>query len=281
MPLQRLEKLAAMRTLAGGWREAGRRVGFVPTMGALHAGHLSLIEAARAACDRVVVSVFVNPKQFGPNEDFDRYPRTLDADLSLAEGAGADAAFTPAVAEMYPDGFATTVSVAGLTEGLCGASRPGHFDGVTTVVARLFGIVGPCHAYFGQKDYQQVAVVRRMAADLALPVEVIACPIVREADGLAMSSRNRYLDADARRRAAAVPRALEAGAGLVAAGESVPARVLGAMRAELEGAGARVDYVAAVGADTLRPVSRVCPGDVLLVAAWFGATRLIDNRILT
>ncbi|MBI5137250.1 MAG: pantoate--beta-alanine ligase [Nitrospirae bacterium] len=270
-----------MGALAARWRAAGARVGFVPTMGALHAGHRSLIQAARAECDRVVVSVFVNPRQFGPDEDLDRYPRTLDADLRLAGEAGADAAFVPKVEAVYPPGFATTVSVSGLTEGLCGASRPGHFDGVATVVARLFGIVGPCRAYFGQKDYQQVAVVRRMVADLALPVAVVSCPIVREPDGLAMSSRNRYLDADTRRRAAAVPRALEAGAARVAAGEHDPERVLGVMRALLEAAGGRVDYVAAVNAETLRAVARVGMGDVLLVAVRFGGTRLIDNRVLS
>ncbi len=280
MTVTRLDTVAALRAQLAGWRRQGQSIGFVPTMGALHDGHASLIRAAHAGCDRVVVSVFVNPRQFGPNEDLDRYPRTLTADLSVAAEAGADVVFAPSVDEMYPAGFATTVSVAGLTDGLCGASRPGHFDGVTTVVARLLGMVGPDRAYFGQKDYQQVAVIRRMVADLALPVTVVACPTEREPDGLAMSSRNLGLSADQRRRASAVPGALQAGAELAADGPVSARQVCDAMHAVLTKAGGRVDYVAAVEPDRLTPVARVVSGTVLLVAVRFGDTRLIDNLIV-
>jgi pantoate--beta-alanine ligase len=269
-----------LRAAVADWRRAGLVVGFVPTMGALHDGHGSLIRAARAECDRVVVSVFVNPLQFGPNEDLAHYPRTLDADVALAGEAGADAVFVPAVSEMYPDGFQTTVSVAGLSEGLCGASRPGHFDGVTTVVARLFGMVGPDRAYFGQKDYQQVAVIRRMVCDLAIPVAVVACPIIRDVDGLAMSSRNRYLGAALREKALAVPAALTGAEAAYRAGEVDAEVLLKTMVETVSAVGGRVDYVAAVDPDDLSPLVRVRAGSVLLVAAWIGEIRLIDNRIL-
>ena len=198
--------IAAVRAACAATRARGGTVGLVPTMGYFHEGHRSLMRAARAAHDLVVVSLFVNPTQFGPNEDLDAYPRDLVADAAAATDEGVDVLFTPTVAEMYPDGARTTVHVDALTEGLCGASRPGHFDGVTTIVAKLFAIVGECSAYFGRKDAQQLAVVRRMAADLDLPVTVVGCPIVREPDGLAMSSRNAYLSSDERQRATVLVR---------------------------------------------------------------------------
>ena len=206
-------------------RARGGTVGLVPTMGFFHEGHRSLMRAARAENDVVVVSLFVNPTQFGPTEDLDAYPRDLAGDTAVAAAEDVDVLFAPSVAEMYPDGAATTVHVAGLTDGLCGASRPGHFDGVTTVVAKLFSIVGPCHAYFGRKDAQQLAVVRRMAADLDLPVQVVGCPLVREPDGVAMSSRNAYLVADDARAATVLVRALRCAADAVLAGERDARRV--------------------------------------------------------
>jgi len=271
---------AAMGARSRAWRDAGHRVGLVPTMGALHAGHAALLERARAECGRVVLSIFVNPRQFGPGEDLATYPRTLEADLEIAAGAGADLVFAPGEKDVYPGGFQTTVSVDPLTRRLCGASRPGHFDGVTTVVCRLLGLVRPHRAYFGRKDYQQAVVVRRMVADLALEPEVVVCPTVREADGLALSSRNRYLSPEDRLRARAVPASLEAGARRFAAGETDPAPVLEAMRKVLAEGADDVDYVAACHPDTLEPVARLVPGTVLLVAARVGPARLIDNRTL-
>lgn len=280
MSLAVVTEAAAMTALSAGWREAGRSVGLVATMGALHRGHAALIERARAECDRVVLSVFVNPRQFGPGEDLARYPRTLEADLAVARDAGVDVAFTPGEKEVYPEGFSTTVSAGPLAERLCGAVRPGHFDGVATVVVRLFGLVRPTRAYFGRKDYQQCAMIRRVAADLALGVEVVMCPTVREPDGLALSSRNAYLNSADRVRARAVPEALRAGAERFAAGETDPGPVLARIRAVLKEGADRIDYVEAVDPDTLAPVARLAPGTVLLVAAQVGAARLIDNRAL-
>lgn len=276
----RITPARAMTEQAVGWAKQGLTVGFVPTMGALHDGHVSLIDAARADCEKVVLSIFVNPTQFGPDEDFSTYPRTLEDDMARAEKAGVDVVFTPDVADVYPDGFATTVRVAGLTERLCGAARPGHFDGVTTVVLRLLGLVRPTRAYFGQKDYQQVAVIRRMVRDLAVPVKVVTCPTRREADGLALSSRNRYLDQAARTRARSIPGALDAARAQFAAGDTDAAEVLARMEQVLLAAGARPDYVAAVEPDTLLPVKHLRTGVVLLVAARIGDTRLIDNAVL-
>src|SRR6266513_4988681 len=220
-----VEKMAELRTVCDRARAVGRPVGLVPTMGYLHEGHRSLIRAARAAGDFVVVTIFVNPLQFGVNEDLDRYPQDLSGDLGQCEAGGADVVFAPSEHEMYPRGAPlATVHVAGLTEGLCGAARPAHFDGVTTVVTKLFSIVGPSTAYFGRKDFQQLAVVRRMAADLDLPVEVVGCPLVREPDGVAMSSRNAYLSTDERRRATGIFASLRAAVAAVEAGERDPER---------------------------------------------------------
>ena len=260
-------------------RRAGRSVGLVPTMGALHAGHGSLVERAAAECDVVAVTVFVNPLQFGVNEDLDAYPRTLDADVEVAEQAGASIVFAPTVKEMYGDGIVTTVSVAGdMTGVLEGASRPGHFDGVATVVAKLFAMAGRCRAFFGEKDFQQLAIVRRMAADLSFPVEVVPCPTVRADDGLALSSRNAYLSEEERAVAPVLHRALEAGVAAVLEGRD-PEPVM----AELLDAEPLVatEYAVVVDAATLqRPADLV--GDLrLLVAARLPSARLIDNEGVT
>ena len=260
-------------------RAAGRAVGFVPTMGFLHAGHRSLIERARSESDLVVVSIFVNPLQFNPGEDFDHYPRDLAHDLTVCAEAGTDIVFVPSPEEMYPERVATTVHVGTLADVLCGASRPGHFDGVATVVAKLFAIVGEGSAYFGEKDFQQLAIVRRMAKDLSLPVRVVGCPTVREPDGLALSSRNAYLSEAERAQAPVLRRALEAGAALVEAGETEGAVVEAEMAAVIDGASlARLDYAAAVSPTTLTRDTEPLRGDVrLLVAVRFGKARLIDN----
>jgi pantoate--beta-alanine ligase len=278
-----IETKADLRAACDDARAEGGAVGLVPTMGALHDGHLSLIRAARAANDFVVVTIFVNPLQFGPNEDFDRYPRALDADLARCRDAGVDCVFSPTVLEMYPRGESlTVVHVNQLTTGLCGATRPTHFDGVTTVVTKLFALVGPSRAYFGRKDAQQLAVVTRMAADLDLPVEVIGCPIVRESDGLALSSRNRYLSAEQRESALILSAALRDGADAAIAGERDTRELVRRIRAivvcepvvELE-------YVEIVDAHDLRPLDALT-GDVLIaLAAHVGTTRLIDNVTLT
>lgn len=259
-------------------RAAGRTVGFVPTMGYLHDGHASLMRAARAVDDVVVSSIFVNPLQFAAHEDLDDYPRDLDGDLAVAAAEGVDVVFTPSVREMYPQPVLTTVSVAEISAAMEGASRPTHFAGVATVVTKLFNVVGPCRAYFGEKDFQQLAVVRRMVADLSAPIEVIGCPTVREPDGLAMSSRNAYLDDVQRAGAPVVFRALRAGAATVLAGETDPAAVRGAMAAVVatEPAGV-LDYVAIVDAADLSEVTEVAGDLRLLAAVRFGGTRLIDN----
>ena len=270
--------IGGLRARLSGARAAGRTVGFVPTMGFLHAGHCSLIERARADNDVVVVSIFVNPLQFNPGEDFDDYPRDLDRDLAMCAEAGADIAFVPDRHEMYSEPVATTVRLGTLADGLCGASRAGHFDGVATVVAKLFAIVGECSAYFGEKDFQQLTIVRRMAADLSLPVRVVGCPTVREPDGLALSSRNAYLSEVERSQAPVLRRSLMAGAALVQAGETSPAAVEAEMAAVIATAPlAQVDYTAAVPASTL-VADGPLRGEVrLLVAVRFGKARLIDN----
>ncbi|MBF0138349.1 MAG: pantoate--beta-alanine ligase [Magnetococcales bacterium] len=262
-------------------RSAGHRLGFVPTMGALHAGHRSLFLAARQTCDRVIGSIFVNPTQFGPNEDYQRYPRTLEQDQALLEEAGCDALFLPTVQDIYPDGHQTQIQVRDLADDLCGRCRPGHFQGVATVVAILFNLVRPDQACFGLKDYQQFLVIRRMVRDLAMPIEVTGLPTVREADGLAMSSRNRYLDPPARQRALALFRAMERAQVAYAGGETDAARLEELARQVLTEAGiGQIDYVAVRDPDTLLPLARIEQDPVILVAARVGAARLIDNRRL-
>jgi pantoate--beta-alanine ligase len=250
-------------------------------MGALHAGHASLIRAAAASCEHVAVSIFVNPTQFGPNEDYARYPRSFEADFALAEAEGAHVIFAPAVEELYPKGALTFVEVEGLSERLDGASRPGHFRGVATVVAKLFIAAEPDRAFFGQKDAAQVAVLRRMAADLRMGTEIVVCPIVRDADGLALSSRNAYLSPEERGQALTLSRAVRRVEVLVAQGER-RAAVLVEVAREIFAAEpqVRVDYVELVDWATLEPVETATPGALFAVAAWVGSTRLIDNAIL-
>ena len=260
------------------WRSEGLRIGFVPTMGALHAGHLSLVGTARSRTDRVVVSIFVNPKQFGPAEDFNRYPRDLAGDRVQLEGAGADLLFAPAVNEMYPPGFATTVHVAGVSDGMEGARRPGHFDGVATVVARLFGLVRPDVAVFGAKDGQQAAVIQRLALDLGFPIEVIVAETVREPDGLALSSRNSFLSPDERLRAAGIFRALLAGRLVYELGERQARSILGVVRAALAAEPSfRLDALDLVDLASMQPVESVDRPVMLAAAVFIGKTRLIDN----
>ncbi|MGP0029328.1 MAG: pantoate--beta-alanine ligase [Acidimicrobiales bacterium] len=275
--------VADCRSLADRARATGRRVGLVPTMGALHDGHLSLITRARDECDVVVVSIFVNPLQFGDSADMAHYPRTLEHDRALCAGAGVDVVFAPPVTEMYPDWPAavpTTVSVSGVSAGWEGASRPGHFDGVATVVAKLFSIAGPCRAYFGEKDYQQLAVVRRLVADLSLPVDVVGCPTVREPDGLALSSRNVRLSAEQRRAAAVLSRALRAGRSALERGTPDASAVADAMRRVVAAEPlVHLDYAVVVGAGDLveHPLIPERTPVRLLIAAEVGPVRLIDN----
>jgi pantoate--beta-alanine ligase len=274
--VQTVRRFAELRAAVAGWRAEGARVALVPTMGALHAGHMALVEAARRPGGRVVASIFVNPRQFGPDEDLARYPRREAGDARMLAEAGCDLLWAPAVEEMYPDGFATTVSVAGVSAHWDGAARPGHFDGVATVVAKLFGQVRPDAAYFGEKDFQQLAVVRRLAADLDLDVEIVGVPTQRDDDGLALSSRNVYLDDDERARAVALPRALGVAARAIGGGGD-PGEALAAARATLEAAGFAVDYVALADAETLAPDPAPGRPRRLLAAARMGTTRLIDN----
>ena len=259
-------------------RRSGGRVGFVPTMGALHDGHVSLVRAAaQHGASFRVLSIFVNPLQFGPNEDFGRYPRTWDRDLTRCREAGVDLVYAPSREIMYPPGFASHVEVSGVTAGFDGAFRPGHFRGVTTVVLKLWNAVGPCVALFGRKDYQQWRVLSRLALDLNLPIEVVGADIVREPDGLAMSSRNRYLDPRGRSRALAIVQGLRAAHDAYGLGERDPGRLVLLVRGPVEGAFDRIDYVAAAHPETLEPVSSRGEPVVLLVAAYLGSTRLIDN----
>ncbi len=259
-------------------RRAGRSIGLVPTMGALHDGHASLIERAAVECDVVAVTVFVNPLQFGSGEDYDAYPRDLDADLVTTERAGAGLVFAPSPEAMFPPERCTSVGVGALGEVLEGASRPGHLDGVATVVTKLFALAGHCRAYFGDKDYQQLMVVRRLVADLSFPVEVVACPTVRDVDGLALSSRNRYLGADERAAAPVLFRALRAGAASILAGELDPAEVRSLVAAIMEAEPlVDLDYAEVVEAATLEVPEKLHGELRLLVAARIGATRLVDN----
>ncbi|MBP7676943.1 MAG: pantoate--beta-alanine ligase [Thermoanaerobaculia bacterium] len=278
--MKRIETAPDLRSAVASYREKGQRVAFVPTMGALHAGHLALVEQARRAAGKVVVSIFVNPKQFGPGEDFERYPRDLEADAEKLREAGADLLFAPTVDVMYPPGFSTTVHVAGVSEGMEGARRPGHFDGVATVVARLLGLVLPDVAVFGQKDAQQCAVVMRLVADLGLPVEVLVAPTVRESDGLAMSSRNSYLSPEERKAAPALFRALLATQLVHELGERKAEKLLAAFRMAI-GAEPRLDLdsVDLVDAATMRPVEKVDRPVLLAAAVRAGRTRLIDNVV--
>jgi len=275
--MQVVETIAAMR----GARRGFEGLGFVPTMGFLHQGHLSLVARAKAECGAAAVSIFVNPTQFGPNEDLARYPRDLPRDLALLREAGADVVFTPQPAEIYPPGFATAIDVGPVADPLEGASRPGHFSGVATVVAKLFNIVQPTRAYFGQKDAQQTVVIRRMARDLDMPLEVVVAPTVRESDGLAMSSRNTYLSPEQRGAATVLFRALSEAERRFAAGERDGEALRRAMLAVLaQEPAAQVDYVSVADPDTLEELQRIERGALASMAVRIGATRLIDNLLL-
>lgn len=281
MSMQIVRSVAELRAVLRPVRLSERTVGLVPTMGAFHDGHRSLMERAAECNDLVVVSLFVNPTQFGRNEDLSKYPRNEARDAAIAEAAGVDVLFAPPVEEVYPSGHATSIRVGGVTESLEGAHRPGHFDGVATVVAKLFNMVQPDVAYFGQKDAQQALVIRKLVRDLDIPVRVEICPTVREADGLAMSSRNAYLDGDDRIQAVALRRALDAAERAVEKGERDAERVSAAARAVLAEHAIEPEYVALVGPETMTPVQRV-DGEVLMaLAARVGPARLIDNTILS
>ncbi|HEY8571340.1 pantoate--beta-alanine ligase [Phenylobacterium sp.] len=278
-PLPVVRTVAELRAQVAAWRRAGERVGFVPTMGALHEGHLSLVRLALERAQRVVVSIFVNPTQFGPNEDFDAYPRAEARDVELLAQAGAHLVFAPGAAEMYPEGFSTTVSVAGVTEPLDGAARPGHFTGVATVVTKLLLQCGPDVAVFGEKDYQQLQVIRRLVRDLDIPVEIVGGPTARAQDGLALSSRNAYLSAQERPVAGQLNAILRTAAGRLRSGEPVAAVEADAVRALTEAGFRKVDYVEVRAAGDL---ARLGPGPIeaparILAAAHIGRTRLIDN----
>jgi pantoate--beta-alanine ligase len=270
-----------MKQVGRAARQDGRILGLVPTMGALHKGHASLVQVAKSQCSPVVVSIFVNPKQFGPHEDFQKYPRTLDSDRAILENLGVDYLFVPPPEEIYPPGFRTTVDVEGLGNRLEGRSRPGHFQGVATVVLKLFEIIQPRYAYFGRKDAQQSRIIQQMAADLNLDTEVVVNPIVREPDGLALSSRNAYLSPEDRRAATALYRALETVKREITAGERDTARLIVSARRILDSeSGVKADYVEIVNAESLEPVTLVRGRCFVLIAAQVGKTRLIDNALI-
>jgi pantoate--beta-alanine ligase len=269
--------LAGLRARTAAWRKAGETIGVVPTMGALHQGHLSLARAARDTCDRVIVTIFVNPKQFNNPEDLENYPRTEQDDAKKLESIGVDVIYVPDGAQMYPDGFATNVSVGGLTDMLCGAHRPGHFDGVATVVSKLFLQTSADKAFFGEKDYQQLQIVRRMAADLDIPIEVIGCPTIREIDGLAMSSRNLLLSDRARAKAAALPDVMEDMRVALAKG-ALMSDVVDVAKAKIIAAGFNeVEYLELRDSDQLKPLNKANANSRLFAAAWLAGVRLIDN----
>jgi pantoate--beta-alanine ligase len=272
-----VRRIAELRTALSAWRKAGEGIGLIPTMGALHEGHLALVRQAKSEGPRAVATLFVNPTQFGANEDLASYPRDEAGDRALLGRAGADLLFAPSVDEVYPAGFATTVSVARLTDHLCGPHRPGHFAGVATVVAKLLNQALPERAYFGEKDFQQLQVIRRMARDLDIPVAIRGVPTVREADGLALSSRNVYLSADERRRAATLPRLLRAAAKLLAEGSPAPPEIEKVRRGLAEAGFQKIDYVTLADEAELQPLDTPTPACRLFAAAWIGRTRLIDN----
>jgi pantoate--beta-alanine ligase len=280
--MQTLTTIAEIRASVAAFRAEGKTIGLVPTMGALHEGHLSLVRAARAACDAIVATIFVNPTQFGPNEDFSKYPRTFEADCEMLRSAGVDLLFAPVVEEMYPPGASTFVAVEPIGDRLDGASRPGHFRGVATVCAKLFHIVAPQKAFFGQKDAAQVAVLRRMVRDLNFGLELVVCPTVREPDGLAMSSRNRYLSTEDRARALVLHRALRHIEARIETGETNASDLIrSALGVLAEDPDARLDYLRIVDPETLEDLRDVRKGALVAVAAWIGPARLIDNVLIS
>ena len=273
-----ITSVAGMKSLARHWKKEGKSIGFVPTMGYLHEGHLSLVRESKKRTDVTVVSIFVNPAQFGPNEDFKKYPRDLGKDSAYLEKGGVDCLFYPDAAEIYPPGYRTYVEVRGLQDRLCGKSRPGHFQGVATVVLKLFDIVGPDLAFFGAKDAQQVRIIGKMAADLDLNTEVVTCPIVREPDGLALSSRNAYLSPEERKAALVLSISLRWAERAISAGERDAVKVIAGIRAAIEAEPlARVDYVEAVDPVNLEPLAEIRGEALIALAVFIGSTRLIDN----
>jgi len=276
-----IKSIPALKSAVRRWKSKNRTIGFVPTMGYLHEGHLSLVRASKKKADVTVVSIFVNPTQFGPKEDFRTYPRDFERDAGLLKREGIDVLFYPDAEEMYPGGYKTHVEVHDLQDKLCGRSRPGHFQGVSTVVLKLFNIVRPDYAFFGQKDAQQAIILRRMARDLDLDVGVEVIPIVREADGLAMSSRNTYLGPDERKAGLSLSRSLRQAKMRIDAGERRPAVILGAMKEMIAAEPlARIDYIEAVDIDTLEPVKEISERTLIALAVFIGKTRLIDNMIV-
>lgn len=279
--MQVLSTIREMRAASLAVRKSGQSLGLVPTMGALHAGHIALVRAARVQCDVIAASIFVNPKQFGPSEDFSKYPRTFEKDRALLETEGVALVFAPQPEEMYPTGACTFVEVEGISDRLDGRSRPGHFRGVATIVTKLFHVVAPDKAFFGQKDAAQVAVLRSMVRDLNFDLELVVCPTVREPDGLALSSRNRYLSVEERKRALVLSTALNVISAANRAGQRDVARLLDAGRSVLATEpDVRLDYLEIVNADTLQPLTEAAAGALVAVAAYVGSTRLIDNTIL-
>jgi pantoate--beta-alanine ligase len=279
-PFEIIRDPKALRARVEDLRRDGRRIAVVPTMGALHEGHLTLLRAARERADIVILTIFVNPTQFGPNEDLSRYPRDEAGDIAKARTCGIDLAFCPDVAAMYPQGAQTFVEVRELQKPLCGASRPGHFAGVATIVSKLFHITNPHVAVFGEKDYQQLAILRRMVRDLDFGIEIVGVPIVREPDGLALSSRNAYLSAEQRQSALSLSKGLGAAEAAFKAGERDTSKLLAAARAPLDAANVRIDYLELRDADELSEIPRVDKRAVMAIAAFVGTTRLIDNRVL-
>ena len=275
--LQILRTVAEMRAVVQGWRAQGLRVALVPTMGALHEGHLALVRLGLEKADRVIATIFVNPKQFGAGEDLARYPRQEAQDAAALEASGCDLLFVPGVEEIYPHGFATSIHVAGVTQGLCGAARPGHFDGVATVVAKLLNMAGADIAIFGEKDYQQLRTIERLAADLNIPTKILGAPIVRDADGLALSSRNAYLHANERLQAPALPKALRDAVAALEEGGDIAATLAGAEKQILAAGFSKIDYLELRDAQNLEAVTVLEKPARLLVAAHLGTTRLIDN----
>ena len=274
-----IRKIKDMKEIVKRLKKEGKTVGFVPTMGYLHEGHVSLIRCSKKDNDITVVSIFVNPIQFGKNEDLDRYPRDLERDIEICKKEGVDYVFHPSVGEMYPEGFSTYVQVEGITERLCGAFRPVHFRGVTTVVTKLFNIVQPDRAYFGEKDYQQLKVIQRMVKDLNMDVEVIGCPIIREEDGLALSSRNKYLTSEERKSALSISKALFKAKQMFENGEKDPVKIVDEMKKIISSQPLvkEIQYIEIVDPETLTPKKRLEKGDVIAVAVFVGNTRLIDN----
>ena len=280
--MKTITKIDEMKEYSRRIREEGKSIGFVPTMGYLHEGHLSLLRTARSECDVSVISVFVNPTQFSAGEDLDKYPRDIERDISLASAEGTDVMFAPETEDMYPEGYVSNVKVdESLSRALCGKSRPGHFEGVATVVAKLFGIVSPDRTYFGQKDAQQTVVIKRMVKDLKIPVDVRVMPIVRESDGLAMSSRNTYLSNEERIEALNLNRSLEVAKGMILTSEYSSETIKLEMKKIIEqGKNTRIDYIEVVDADTLVPLDEVNKNTLIAVAAFVGKTRLIDNIVI-